>query len=381
MKIHSFSSWLLTSAWVLLSFFICIPVLQAGTPPANQPQPKTPAEASVSFQVISGENQAPLCSGARFSHTELVTSASCMEKIKTYWEAGENIHAIASSGDDYGEVVLSSREDKGTSAGSETGLAILALKSTPEEMSLWPGIHTDETIATNSTLIVHRESDGEPNLYYKRSVENSLIFGGCSGDQCSVHHDEKALPLNDGNAVFSGAQLLCVRASAEHCLRVRSVVKRGADINCRGFSKELRDTECHNVGCPEETTECCLSEGVVSRHVLCNNCSVDPACAGNIGCYLDNVAGSNTCRCTGTEPDGSLFRTSTSCAIADKNFPVTKTVGFIAGVSAGALALVCVAPCIACALCACCGCFACCAGCGACAKSKAQPVEAPMKAM
>ena len=43
---------------------------------------KTPADASVSFQVLQGKSTRIICSGVRISNFELITSISCLKKLE-----------------------------------------------------------------------------------------------------------------------------------------------------------------------------------------------------------------------------------------------------------------------------------------------------------
>lgn len=233
MKIQSFySSWLLTSVWVLtLMVSFLARHLHAGVPLSKPAPLKTPADASITFKLANTDHSLPLCSGARFSHAEIATSQTCMEKLKTHIDTGSTVHAISSHGEDYGEVRLpdTGMEEEASAHTEAPRLAIVILTAPAENKVLWPAIHINE-ISSNSTVTVHRAGHDEDNLH-KRSIANQVVLDNCKGELCTVHNGDDTQLLNDGEPVFQNGRLLCVTSQNQHCRRSRSLATRQSS-NC-----------------------------------------------------------------------------------------------------------------------------------------------------
>lgn len=156
----SANCWMLTSTWLLtLMAFSFLPIqLHAGAPPSKPTPLKSPADATVTFELADTDHNLPLCSGARFSHAEIATSQSCLEKLKSQLDTGLSVHAISSHGEDYGEIRLpdTGMEKEATADTEAPQLAIVMLTAPAEANALWPAIHINET-ALDSMVTVHRK--------------------------------------------------------------------------------------------------------------------------------------------------------------------------------------------------------------------------------
>ncbi|WP_448216892.1 hypothetical protein [Endozoicomonas sp. 2B-B] len=187
---------------------------------------KTPAESSVSFQIIQDNATHVICLGARISHVELVTSISCLKRLKTHEGAGDEIHALSSKGEDYGGIRFVSEE---VITGSEAGKLTTVLLSSPgRPNNRWPKIDKEDYVS-DIPISVQSYSPYIGNDEHKQHRVNHWLLSGCQNDQCALQNDDNP-NLSDGEAIFQNGKLLCVSSSG-HCNMARSV-KRINDGSC-----------------------------------------------------------------------------------------------------------------------------------------------------
>lgn len=344
MKAYLHSSWLKNFRWtqalsVLLLFHIS-PELQAKV---SSKHVKTPAEATVAYQVSSGYYNMTLCYGARLSQQHLVTSTPCMQILKSYWRTGSVIHARASSGMDYGEVTDTGNNVQNIA--DMDGVEILTLKYPYEEELLWPSIDMSEPFE-DSDVSVHRQAGQDR----KRSIASSLNLEGCEEEQCLLQQvDNDGQPLGEGEPVFKDGQLLCLN-SGTHCIRVRSVLaKRAIDSNdnCNITSRSRHAARSH-------------------VEYTCKNCKMQDSGIYDIGtlpgCLGDPCTGSVT-----KKPGETTKSHSCDYSTRSKWIIAVLTVSSVLVVTA-----ICVSPCIICFLCITGRCPDCCKSCGSCMRSRAE---------
>jgi hypothetical protein len=217
-------SWRQACIW--LALFLLPLALESMANEVNHKAFKTPAEASVSFQVFQEDFPHVICSGARISRLELITSTNCVKKLKLQHDLGSKISALSSQGENYGEIRPVSEADSETAIAPDTEqLSTVLLKSPGSPNNRWPVLHKKDFLQNSVALQSYSSYERD-----KQHIESEWFLDGCNDKQCSLQNDSN-LNLNDGEAVFQNGKLLCVNADGD-CIRGRSV-KRINDGSCR----------------------------------------------------------------------------------------------------------------------------------------------------
>ncbi|WP_257275941.1 hypothetical protein [Endozoicomonas sp. SESOKO4] len=211
--------------WVLL---LLLPLASEATANNNKYKVfKTPADSSVSFQIVQDNATHVICLGARTSHVELFTSISCLKRLKIHEDSGDEIHVLSKRGEDYGGIRFVSEE---VITGSEAGkLTTVLLSSAGRPNNRWPRIDKEDYVS-DIPISVQSYSPYTGNDERKQHRANDWLLSGCQNEQCALQNDDN-LNLSDGEAIFRNEKLLCVNASG-HCNMARSV-KRINDGSCK----------------------------------------------------------------------------------------------------------------------------------------------------
>ena len=146
-------SWRQACIWVAL--FLLPLALESMANEVNHKVFKTPADASVSFQMLQGKSTHIICSGVRISNFELITSISCLKKLEKHQSSNSEIHALSSLGEDYGGIRFVSRKksEEGAVNADIEKLTTVLLKYPARPNNYWPDINREDFIQNISEMV------------------------------------------------------------------------------------------------------------------------------------------------------------------------------------------------------------------------------------